>query len=89
MDELLYTDGMANNSLTESKMQGGIDRVSKACDNCDLTIITKKTEVVHQSAPGKPYNEPIIMVRGQKLQAADKDTYFGSTLSRARYTLMK
>ena len=55
----------------------------KACDNFPLTISTKKPEVVHQPAPGKPYNEPTTTVNGQKLQVVDKFTYLGSTLSRA------
>ena len=53
------------------------------CDNYDLTISTKKTQVVHQPAPGKPYNEPTITVNGQKLKIGDKFTYLGSTLSGA------
>ena len=57
--------------------------MSKACDNLQLTISTKKTEVVHQPAPGKPYSEPTITVNGQKLQVVDKFIYLGSTLSRA------
>ena len=56
---------------------------SQSCDNYDLTISTKKTEVVHQPAPGKPYNEPTITVNGQKVKVVDKFTYLGSTLSRA------
>ena len=56
-------------------MQGAVDRMSKACDNFQLTISTKKTEVVHQPAPGKPYSEPTITVNGQKLQVVDKFTY--------------
>ena len=64
-------------------MQGAVDRMSKACDNFQLKISTKKTEVVHQPAPGKPYSEPTITVNGQKLQVVDKFTYLGSTLSRA------
>ena len=46
-------------------MQGAVDRMSKAYDNFQLTISTKKTEVVHQPAPGKPYSEPTITVNGQ------------------------
>ena len=38
----------------------------------------KKTEVVYQPAPGKPYKEPIITVKGQRLQMVD----LGSILSR-------
>ena len=57
--------------------------MSQACDNYDLKISTKKTEVVHQPAPGKPYSEPTITVNGQKLQIVDKFTYLESTLFRA------
>ena len=64
-------------------MQGAVDRMSKPCDNFQLTISTKKTEVVLQLAPGKPYSEPTIAVDGQKLQVVDKFTYLGSTLSKA------
>ena len=66
-------------------MQGAVDRMSKAYDNFQLTISTKKTEVVHQPAPGKPYREPTITVNGQKLQVVDKFSYLGITLSRAVY----
>ena len=62
-------------------MQGAVDRMSKACDYFQLTISTKKTEVVHQPAPAKLYSEPSITVNG--LQVVDKFTYLGSTLSRA------
>ena len=58
-------------------------RMSKACDNFQLTISTKKTEAVHQPAHGKPYSEPTITVNGHKLQVVDKFTYLGRTLSRA------
>ena len=57
--------------------------MSKACENFQLTVSTKKTEVVHQSTSGKPYSEPTITVNGQKLQVVDKFTYLRSTLSRA------
>ena len=40
------------------------------------------TEVVYQPAPEKPYKEPTITVKGQRLQVVDKFTYFGTTLSR-------
>ena len=48
----------------------------------DLTISIKKTKVVYQPAPGKPYKEPTITVKGQRLQVVDRFTYLGSTLSR-------
>ena len=64
-------------------MQHEMNCLSEACNNFGLTISTKKTEVLYQPAPGKPYHEPDITVNGQKLQAVDKFTYLGSTLSRA------
>ena len=67
---------------TEEKMQKGVDQVYDSCDSYDLTISIKKTEVVYQPAPGKPYKEPTITVKGQRLQVVDKFTYLGSTLSR-------
>ena len=58
-----------------------MDQVSNSCDSYDLTISNKKTEVVYQPAPGKPYKEPTITVKGQRLQVVDKFTYLGSTSS--------
>ena len=72
LDELLYIDDMDNNASSEAKMQRAMGQVSQSCDNYDLTISTKKTEVVHQPAPGKPYNEPNITVNGQNLKVVDK-----------------
>ena len=59
---------------TKRKMQEGMDRVSQLCYNNDLTISITKTELVHQSAPGIVHNEPVITVKGQKLQVVDKIT---------------
>ena len=63
-------------------MQHSLDKFSDACDNFGLTISTKKTEVMYQPAPGRPYTEPNISVNGQRLSVVDKFTYLGSTLSR-------
>ena len=59
-----------------------MDQVSDSCDSYDLTISIKKTEIVYQPAPGKPYKEPTITVKGHRLQVVDKFPYLGSTLSR-------
>ena len=53
-----------------------------------LTILAKpsaqkKTEVMHQSAPGKPYFEPNITINRQQLKGVEKFTYIGSTLSKS------
>ena len=82
LDEFLFADDMAKGAPTEEKMQKGVDHISDSCDSYDLTISIKKTEVVYQPAPGKPYKEPTITVNGQRLQVVDKFTYLGSTLSR-------
>ena len=81
LDEFLFADDMAKGAPTEEKMQKGVNQVSDSCDSYDLTISIKKTEVVYQPAPGKPYKEPTITVKGQRLQLVDKFTYLGSTLS--------
>ena len=79
LHELIYADDLAKNAKSKTKMQGGMDQMSQACDNYDLTISTKETEEVHQPAPGKPYSEPTITVNGQTLQVVDNFTF----LSRA------
>ena len=72
LDGLCYDDDMAKNASTERKMQEATGRVLQTCGNCDLKINTKKTGVVYQSAPPKPYSEPTIKVNGQRLQVVDK-----------------
>ena len=81
LGEFLFADDMAKGAPTEEKMQKGVDQVSDSCDSYDLTI-SIKNEVVYQPAPGKPYKEPAITVKGQRLQVVDTFTYLRSTLSR-------
>ena len=82
LDELFFADGTAKGTPTEEKMQNGVDQVYDSCDSFDLTIGIKKTEVLYQPAPRKPYKEPTITVKGQRLPVVDKFTYLGSTLAR-------
>ena len=84
LDKFLFADDMAKGAPTEGKMQKGVDQVSDSCDSYDLTISIKKTEVVYQPAPGKPY-KPTITVKGQRLQVIDMFAYLGSTLSRVEH----
>ena len=89
--EVLFADDMANGVPAEEKMQKGVDQVADSCDSYDLTISIKKTSTkyTNQPAPGKPYKEPTITVKGQRLQVVHKFTYLGSTLSRVKLcTLM-
>ena len=55
LDELLYTDDLAKNAKSETKMQRGMDPMSQACDNYELIL---SAQIVHQPAPGKRYSEP-------------------------------
>ena len=81
--DFLFADDCALNASTEQMMQHEMNCFSQACENFGLTISTKKTEVMYQPAPEKPYQEPHITVKGKNLQAVDNFTYLGSTLSRA------
>ena len=54
-----------------------------------LFAVSLLTEVVYQPAPGKPYKEPTITVKGQRLQVVDKFTYLGSTLLELCTLMMK
>ena len=82
LDEILYTDDMDKNTSLDAKMQRAMDQVSQSCDNYELTISTKKTEVVHQ--PTSTW-KTTITVNGQKRKVLDKFTYLGSTISRASH----
>ena len=82
INDLLFADDCALNATSEADMQQSADIFSEACTNFGLTISTKKTEVMHQPAPGKQYVEPNININGQRLNVVDKFTYLGSTLSR-------
>ena len=75
LHEFLFADDVAKGAPTEEKMQKGVNQISDSCDSYDLLISIKKTEVVYQPVPAKPYKEPTITVKGQLLQVVDKFTY--------------
>ncbi|XP_060786154.1 uncharacterized protein LOC132891976 [Neoarius graeffei] len=62
-------------------MQETMDHFAAACTDFGLTINTKKTEVLHQPAPGQLYIEPQITTGGELLTTCEKFVYLGSTLS--------
>ena len=82
INDFLFADDCALNFISADDMQQNVDKFAEACTNFGLTISIKKTEVMHQPAPGKTYIEPSITINGQCLKAVDKFTYLGSTLSR-------
>ena len=84
INKFLFADNCALNTTTKANMQNSVDKFSVICDNFGLTISTKKkTEVMHQPAPGKPQVKPNITIKGQWLKEVEKFTYLGSTLSKS------
>ncbi|KAJ1154962.1 hypothetical protein NDU88_007701 [Pleurodeles waltl] len=79
----LFADDCPVNAATKAHMQQSMNRFSTAYRNFGLTISTKKTEVLNQSAPQKTYTEPTITTEGEILKAVDRFTYLSSTLSRS------
>ena len=71
--EFLFAADCALNATTKINMQNS--------DNFGQTINIKKTEVMHQPAPGKPYVEPNITIKRQRLKVVEKFTNIDSTLS--------
>ena len=51
--KFLFANDFALNATTKDNMQNNVDKFSMASDNFSQTISTKKTEVMHQPAPGK------------------------------------
>ncbi len=70
----LFADDCALNACSEPKMKVSMDKFSEACDNFGLTISIKKTEVMYQPVPRKPYHKPAITVKGQKLQLSSNSS---------------
>ena len=82
INDFLFADDCALNSISADDMQQNVDKFAEACTNFGLTISIKKTEVMHQPAPGKTYIEPSITINVQCLKTVYKFTYLGSTLFR-------
>ena len=70
--DFLFAGDCVLNTSSEPKIQLSMDKLTSACGNFGLTISTKKTEVTHQPAPNRPYQEPSIYMKRQKRQPVDK-----------------
>ena len=79
----LYNDDCGLVTHTEKDLQLLMDCFSAACDQFGMTISLKKTIVMHQPAPGKPYVSTSVYVKSKKLEVVDTFVYLGSTLSRS------
>ena len=62
-------------------MQLSADTCMAAYNSYGLTISNRKTEAMHHPAPGEFYVESNISINGQRINAVNKFTYLGSTLS--------
>lgn len=81
LHDFLFADDCALNAVSAQDMQDSLQLFFTACNNFGLTISTKKTVVMYQPAPGKPYQEPTVTVNNQTLVVVDRFTNLGSTLS--------
>ena len=82
--DFLFADDCDLNADSQEAAQRTMDKLSEACDAFGLTISIKKTEVLHQPAPGSQINNqvpPTIMVKGQALKTVNKFVYLGSALT--------
>ena len=82
INEFHFANDCAINATTKASMQNSVDKFSVANDNFCITISTKKTEVMHQPAPGKPYIQSNITIKGQQLKVVEKFPYRGNTHSK-------
>ena len=80
LDEFLFADDMVKRVLQQKR------KCKKVLIKylIHVTVMISQS-AVYQPAPGNPYKEPTITVKGQRLQVVDKFTYLGSTLSRVVY----
>ena len=80
-NDFLFADDCALNAASEADVQNSIEKYVKACNNFGLTISLRQTEVMHQSALGKTLVEPCVSFNVPLLNAMDKFTCLGRTLS--------
>ena len=83
VNEFLFADDCALNATTKANVQNSVIQFSVACDNFDLTISTKNTEMMHQPAPGKLYIMLNITIKRHRLKVVRKFIYLSSTLSKS------
>ena len=79
--DFLFADDCAMAAHSEEDLQCLADCFSAAAKAFGLTISIKKTEVLHQPAPGTCNPEPVIKIDGTALQTVEDFTYLGSCLT--------
>ncbi|BHF73517.1 hypothetical protein SprV_0401659800 [Sparganum proliferum] len=81
LQDLLFADDCALNTMTEVDMQWSVDPFAAGCANFGLTMNTDKTVVMHRPPPNTQYCTPRIAVDDRQLKIAHSFAYLGSTLS--------
>ena len=79
--ELLFADDCMMSCHTQPDLQHLTTRFSNTAKSYGLQISIAKTEVMYQSAPGKPYVEPTITIDNLQLPITKQFKYLGSVLS--------
>ena len=79
--DLLFADDCALAALSQEALQRLCNCFSTAARRFGLTISIKKTETLHQPAPGNMYVPPAIEIEGKLLNAVDNFKYLGSISS--------
>ena len=64
-------------------MRNNVDKFSVASDNFGWTTTLKKTEVIHEPMPRKPFVEPNITIKRQWLKVLEKFLYLSIALSKS------
>ncbi|VDL99876.1 unnamed protein product [Schistocephalus solidus] len=74
VNDLLFADDCALNTVTEEDMQKSMDLFAAGCADFGLTISTVKAVVMHQPPPSAEYNDPRINVNGAQFKHAETFT---------------
>ena len=78
---LLYADYTGFVSYSEVDLQTILDRFTAVSASFGLSVNVRKTDVLHQPAPGTPYTAPTILLNGAPLNVATTFKYLGSKIA--------
>ena len=78
---ILTMQALHHQSHSEVDLQTILDRFAAASASFGLSINVRKTDVLHQPAPGTPYTSPTILLNGTPLNVATTFKYIGSTIT--------
>ena len=67
VQDLLYADDIGFRSHSKVDLQMILDRFATVSASFGLSINVRKTEILHQPAPGTPYTAPVILLNGMPL----------------------